>query len=147
MSENPADTVFQHHLAADYGQLRKGIDPEDRESDAFFMRELFLAAVHHRSEYEALLQPHLENWQWDRIALVDRVILLQAVVELLHFESIPTRVTLNEALELAKTFSTDKSNQFVNGILDATLAALKADGRIRKTGKGLLDYSKPKEQP
>lgn len=144
MSGSQPEAVFQHLLQPDFQHLRKLADPADRDSDAFFLRELFFAAVGNRPEYEKLLEPHLENWDWERIALVDRVILLLAVVEFIHFESIPTRVTLNEALELAKTFSTEKSNVFVNGILDAVLVALQKDARIKKSGKGLLDFSKPR---
>jgi transcription antitermination protein NusB len=144
-SENRPEDVFAHLLKEDYDKLRAGTTLSDLDSDAYFLRELYYAAVANREDYDKLIEPHLENWDWQRVAMVDRVVLLLAIVEPIHFPAIPTRVTLNEALELAKTFSTEKSNQFVNGILDTLLVQLKAEGRIQKTGKGLLDYSKAKD--
>ncbi|MDX2064055.1 MAG: transcription antitermination factor NusB [Bacteroidia bacterium] len=142
-SGNAPEEVYQQLLATDFGTLSRELPATDPESDAYFLRELFFACVRNRAAYEALLTPHLQNWEWSRVATVDRVILVQSVAELLTFAAIPPRVTLNEALELAKTFSTDKSNVFVNGILDATLAELRQNGQLQKTGKGLIDTRKP----
>ncbi len=64
-----------------------------------------------------------------------------ALCEFLYFEDIPTKVTINEAIELVKKFSTAKSGQFVNGILDASLYDLKSDDKIKKTGRGLIEKS------
>jgi N utilization substance protein B len=73
--------------------------------------------------------------------MVDRMVLQMALCELLFFENIPTKVSINEAIELVKKFSTAKSGKFVNGILDASLNELNSNGKIKKTGRGLIDKS------
>jgi N utilization substance protein B len=80
----------------------------------------------------------LRNWDFTRLAVIDKIILRMAVIELLYFKDIPPEVSLNEAIELAKKFSTEKSDKFINGILDAIVAELKNEGRIKKSGRGLV---------
>ncbi len=80
----------------------------------------------------------LRNWDFTRLAVVDKIILRMAVIEILYFSDIPPEVSLNEAIELAKKFSTDKSDKFINGILDAIVGELKREGRIKKSGRGLV---------
>lgn len=106
-----------------------------------FAEKLFLHALDARGEADVLIARHVENWELDRLALTDRLVLLMAIAELLYFEDIPPKVTLNEALEVAKTFSTDKSGAFVNGVLDAVLRELQETGRLKKTGRGLVESS------
>lgn len=93
------------------------------ESDAFF-ENLVLGAVEHQSEIDRLISKHLVNWKLDRIANVDRAILRTAVYELLYLEDIPANVTINEAIELAKSFGDDKSGKFINGILSSIQSEL-----------------------
>ena len=106
-----------------------------------FAEKLFLRALDVREEADALLQSHVRNWELSRLALPDRLVVRLAVAELLYFEDIPPKVTLNEALELAKAFSTEKSGAFVNGVLDAIYRALREAGRIMKSGRGLVDVN------
>ncbi len=80
----------------------------------------------------------LHNWDFTRLAVVDKIILRMAVIELLYFNDIPPEVSLNEAIELAKKFSTEKSDKFINGILDSIVTELKREGRIKKSGRGLV---------
>lgn len=103
-----------------------------------FAEALFIRALDVRDEADALIGRHAKNWDVGRLALMDRLVLRLAVAELLHFEDIPPKVTLNEALELAKAFSTEKSASFVNGVLDAVLRELREEGRLRKSGRGLV---------
>ena len=112
--------------------------------DKLFTENLFRKAIRLQEECERLITSKIENWELDRIALMDRLILRLGIVELLEFEDIPPRVTVNEAIELAKNFSTAKSGKFVNGVLDAILIDLKAAGRIQKKGRGLIDMSSTK---
>ena len=86
-----------------------------------------------------LIKPVLKNWDAERVAVLDMVLLKMALGELLEFPQIPPKVTLNEYVELAKTYSTDKSKEFVNGVLDALLRSLRAEGRIVKEGRGLVE--------
>ena len=80
-----------------------------------------------------------QNWEPDRIAMMDTLLMKLALAEFLHFPSVPVKVTINEYLEISKEFSTPKSNSFINGILDKILAELKADNKIKKTGRGLIE--------
>lgn len=110
---------------------------EDKEGIAFATK-LFLRTLDTTDETNALLEKYTRNWDVSRIALVDRIVLKIAMVELMYFPDIPPKVTINEAIEVAKRYSTEKSGKFVNGILDAILADLKAEGKLKKTGRGLI---------
>ena len=88
-------------------------------------------------ELEALINPVLENWDSERVALIDMILIKMGVVEMTNFKTIPAKVTLNEYVELSKTYSTDKSKEFVNGVLDKLLKQLDSEGKIVKEGRGL----------
>lgn len=100
-----------------------------------FARTLVQRTVEHRSELDTLLSKFTDNWSLDRMASIDRSILRYAVCELVHFRDIPINVTINEAIELARKYSTDRSCEFVNGVLDKISRELKPekdDPRARK---------------
>ncbi len=86
-----------------------------------------------------VIEPTLKNWDADRVAIIDMILLKMALSELTTFPSIPTKVTLNEFVEIAKTYSTDKSKDFINGILDRLMKQLANEGKIKKEGRGLQD--------
>ncbi len=108
---------------------------EDRE----FAKKLFrLASIKHQ-EYSELIQKNIKNWDVDRIAQIDLIVMEMAVTEILHFQSIPVKVSFNEYIELVKFYSTDKSSYFINGVLDKIIHQLKEDGKIIKAGRGLKE--------
>jgi len=109
------------------------------EDDSEYVQELFRLTIKEDSYLEELLKKRLQNWDIDRVALTDRILLKMALAEMLYFPSIPTKVTINEFIEISKTFSTPKSKKFVNGILDGLSLDLKDKGLIKKSGRGLLD--------
>lgn len=112
------------------------------DHDSFrFAEKLFLVTVDHAEEYDELIDDHINNWEVHRLAIIDKLILRMAISELLLFEDIPTKVSINEAIELAKRYSTRKSGNFVNGILDAALTHLKEEDKINKKGRGLIEES------
>jgi len=84
-----------------------------------------------------LIRPKLVNWEAERVAIIDLILLRMGVCELLYFPTIPTKVTINEYIDLAKTYSTPQSGQFVNGVLDNLLKELDKEGKIRKQERGL----------
>ena len=86
-----------------------------------------------------LIEPTLKNWDVDRVAVIDMVLLKMALCELMNFPTIPTKVTLNEFVEIAKQYSTEKSKDFINGILDRLMKKLHKDGKIVKEGRGLVE--------
>ena len=103
-----------------------------------FAEQLFLRTLDMTAECDSIIEEHTRNWDLSRIALIDRLVLRMGLCEMLTFEDIPPKVSINEAIEVAKKYSTGKSGQFVNGILDAALDALTASGRLKKTGRGLV---------
>lgn len=117
----------------------------ERNPDAHaFARDLVLTTIEHAAEIDKIIRSKVTNWDFRRIALVDRLILRMGICELLYFKEIPPKVSMNEAIELAKLFSTEKSGQFVNGILDAVLDDVKQSGELAKAGRGLYDGAGPR---
>ena len=106
--------------------------------DRSFILDLFTHSVRYEEDYGKMIAEKTKNWEADRIALIDHLMMRMAICELIHFPSIPVKVTMNEYIELAKMFSTAKSNGFINGILDKIFSELQAKGRVRKQGRGLL---------
>jgi transcription antitermination factor NusB len=95
-------------------------DKKDHDEEAIiFAKTLLELAEKHLAEADDLIKTVLENWEWDRLCAMDRAILGIAVLELLYLPEVPPRVVINEAIEIAKEFSTEKSGIFVNGILDS----------------------------
>ena len=103
-----------------------------------FTKDLVRQCVHHETELTQIIEEKANNWDFDRIALIDRIILQMALAEFLYFPSIPPKVTINEYVEIAKNYSTDKSKTFVNGILDKTLKDFTEAGKIRKSARGMM---------
>jgi len=86
----------------------------------------------------SIIEPTLKNWDADRLAIIDMILLKMALAEFLYFPTIPTKVTLNEYLEVSKQYSTPKSKDFINGVLDRIMKTLEAEGKINKEGRGLI---------
>lgn len=108
---------------------------EDRE----FIVDLFQKAIRFDKTYQELINTKTTNWEPERIAMMDTLLMKMGITEFVNFPSVPVKVTLNEYLEIAKEFSTPKSNSFINGILDKILSELKADNKIKKIGRGLIE--------
>ncbi len=106
-----------------------------------FAERLFLKIVNNQDEIDEIIQAHLNNWRLGRLNAIDRLLLRIAIAEFLYYEQIPTKVSINEAIEIAKKYSTKKSGNFINGILDSALEKLNNDGRINKKGRGLIESS------
>ncbi len=109
-------------------------DEEDRQ----FAKDLYRKVVLNHSDNVVLIKQHTVNWDIERIAFIDNLILELALSEFLYFPSIPTKVSMNEYIELSKYYSTEKSRNFINGILDKALKDLKKANKILKAGRGLI---------
>ena len=109
------------------------------EEDFKFLDRLFSDVIKQNDFLEEIIQQRTKNWDVDRIALTDRVILKLALVEMMNSPSIPIKVSINEAIEISKMYSTPKSKQFINGVLDVVSNELTSSGKIRKSGRGLID--------
>lgn len=110
-------------------------DEEDRQ----FAKDLLLRTARNDEEYEAEILGNTPNWDQDRIATLDKILIKMALCEFLRFSSIPVKVTINEYLELSKEYSTPKSSIFVNGVLDRLVKKYKKDNRLNKAGRGLIE--------
>jgi len=106
--------------------------------DEQFSKDLLLKTVVNHDELRQLIENYASNWDMERIAFMDILIMQMALSEFIYFPSIPTKVSLNEYIELSKYYSTDKSRNFINGILDKALKEMKLEGKVRKTGRGLI---------
>ncbi len=108
---------------------------EDRE----FYQNLYKETIRGESQLEKLIAAKSKNWDTERIAAVDKVLMKMAITEFMQFPSIPVKVTINEYIEICKAYSTPKSKQYVNGILDVLSREMTEEGSIKKSGRGLLD--------
>lgn len=108
------------------------------EEDPAFVRTLFEKSLLHFDEYQHYIERYTANWDVERIVFMDNLILGMAMTEFIEFPSIPVKVTMDEWIEIAKYYSTPGSSTFINGVLDKVVASLTEEGRIRKTGRGLI---------
>jgi len=126
---DPVDHVIEHVL---HDLARNPVAYE-------FARNLVRETIDHQDEIDRVIREKVANWDFTRIAVLDRLILRMAICELTRFDEIPPKVSMNEAIEIAKLFSTEKSGQFVNGVLDAVFEDLRSSGHLSKAGRGLYD--------
>ena len=108
------------------------------EEDLDYAKSLLRNAIAGFERISLLLDNSMQNWDIERVALMDQIILITAIAEAENFPSIPVRVTMNEYIDIAKCYSTDSSGGFINGLLDKIISRLTEEGKIVKSGKGLL---------
>ena len=111
------------------------------ESDRQFGIELINNVNRHKNELDELIKGRVANWEMNRIALIDLILLRMGICEILYFPDIPPKVSINEQIEIAKEYSTAGSAKFINGILDAILSNEKESGKLNKKGRGLVEES------
>lgn len=138
------ETVLQILYAYEYSQDHIEKIVEDvcepfSDQTMLFVKKLVSCAVEHREVLDDLIRSRTQNWDFDRIAIIDRLLLRIGICEFLYFEDIPPKVSINEVIEISKRYSTDKSSKFINGILDSVYDDLKNAGRIKKSGRGVLE--------
>lgn len=125
---------FNEFTDSDHSLMPMYKDNEDLE----FTKKLIRQSIINHDELRELIKVHSKNWDVERIAFMDILIMQMAITEFIYFPSIPTKVSMNEYIELSKFYSTEKSKNFINGILDKTLKDLKNSGKINKVGRGLI---------
>lgn len=127
--------------------FKQGMDKEeplpdvykDRSEDRDYMLTLYRKTIVRSNEFEELVEQRATNWELERIAIMDMIILKMALAEILEFSNIPIKVSINEYIELSKIFSSSKSRVFINGILDKLIQELQSENKIQKTGRGLVN--------
>lgn len=103
-----------------------------------FITHLLKSTILSDTENEEVIETLVENWEFERIAKMDVLLLKMAITELQNFENIPTKVTINEYIDISKYYSTPKSNVFINGVLDKAVQMLSKKKKIKKSGRGLI---------
>lgn len=132
LEEEQLDEAMQWPLMYDRRQ-------EKDEADMEFARQLLRESLAHREETDELIRARLQGWEFERVALIDILLINMAVAELTNCPTIPEKVTIDEYIELSKEFSSERSRLFINGILDKLLLQLRSQGRVKKSGRGLLE--------
>jgi len=103
------------------------------------VRKLYRKVILNNDKNDAMIKPRTKNWEYDRIPMLDLILIKMALTEFEYMDEVPVKVSLNEYIELAKYFSITKSKTFVNGVLDKLIDELKDEGRINKLGRGMID--------
>lgn len=121
------------------GTPNKPIPPMFRsEDDKEFAYTLLRKTIVNNKEYTRMLTDNISNWDVDRVAYTDKIVMTLALTEIIEFTNIPQKVSFNEYIEIARLYGSDRSASFVNGVLDKIILDLKDSGRIVKTGRGLI---------
>lgn len=141
LREKVLQILYAYELSNDsldflFADLTKDLNSQDSIS---FIKALTLKTIEHTSEFDALISETSKNWDIKRIAVIDKILIRMAICEMLYYPDIPTKVSINEVIEIAKRFSTDHSDKFINGVLDAILKKLKIQNKINKKGRGLIE--------
>ncbi len=129
ISKEPVELLFESVIADTLSESKEYRD---------FAQSLVYKTLRHIDEADAIIKAHSEHWDFDRIAVIDKVLLRMGVVEFLYFDDIPPKVTINECVEIGKRFSTGHSASFLNGMLDSIYSSLTKDERVNKSGRGLV---------
>ena len=131
---------FVNEMPESFGATTK-LPPayKSEDDDKEFVIKLFEKTILHADEYKELVKTNLSNWDYDRMALMDKILIFMAITEFCEFHSIPVKVTINEYIEISKLYSTPDSRRFVNGMLDRLSTVLKEEGKLKKTGLGLIE--------
>ena len=136
--------LYAYEIAKDpIEKVKKDIlsDLQDKEKYKF-ASDLIDNVLKNVDKLDDMIKGKIENWEFERIALIDKLVLRMGLTEMLYFPEIPPKVSINESIEIAKSFCTNQSGKFVNGILDSILNDLKRDNALNKQGRGLLDLKK-----
>lgn len=112
---------------------------KDEEEDLLFMKNLLQLTIRDDDYFTQLISARTESWDTERIALVDIILMKMALCEILNFSNIPVKVSINEYIDISKDYSTPNSKGFINGVIDNIAISLRAEGKIVKTGRGLVE--------
>tara|TARA_B100001287_G_scaffold275169_1_gene282170 strand:+ start:924 stop:1832 length:909 start_codon:yes stop_codon:yes gene_type:complete len=131
-------------LKAQINNLEKGssssvvVDVFKNKEDKKFAIDLFRNTIKNSSEFDSIIERKVQNWEIDRIANMDLLFIKMALSEIVSFVEMPVKVSFNEYIEISKYYSTKNSKVFINGILDKIVSEFRSEGKIKKTGKGLV---------
>lgn len=136
--------LYAHEISKDpIDKVKKDLLPEiGEEESSDFVNQLIDLVLKNEETLDKMILEKVVNWELERMALIDKIVLRMGVTELLYFPEIPPKVSINEAIDISKDYCTRNSGKFVNGILDAILDDLKKEEKLNKSGRGLLNLKK-----
>ncbi len=141
--------LYAHEMSKDpVDKIKKDLLPEIKEEESRdFVNQLIELTLKDEEMLDKMILEKVVNWELERMALIDKILLRMGITELMNFPEIPPKVSINEAIDIAKEYCTRNSGKFVNGILDAVLDDLKKANKLNKTGRGLLNLKKKEGKP
>jgi len=114
-------------------------DVYENKDDKAFVEKLFTKTINLDAKTEKLIMDNAKNWDAERIAIIDMILMKMAIAEIVNFKQIPIKVSMNEYIDIAKSFSSPKSSQFINGIIDKVVSELQLKKKVVKVGRGLME--------
>ncbi len=139
--EKVLQVLYAYHITGD--GLTKITDTilmdVNSKNDRAFGKKLINSVIANRIELDKIIEEKVSNWEIERIAVLDKALLKMGLAEILFFEDIPPKVSINEVIDISKRFCAINSGKFINGVLDAVLSELKKTGKLKKIGRGLID--------
>ncbi len=149
--EKVLQVLYAHEVSQE--PITKVIDDvltelQTNKTDFDFAKQIIYKVIQHQDELDEIIKSKVANWEFSRIAVIDKFLLRIGICELIYFDDIPPKVTINEAIEIAKNYSTEKSGKFINGVLDAVYDQLQQENKLKKSGRGLISESTtPTQKP
>jgi transcription antitermination protein NusB len=142
------EVLYAYQIAKDHiDKVKKDLLAEITDMEKYnFASELIDGVLKNQRIIDALITEKIQNWEFGRISILDKIILRIAIAEILYFPEIPPKVSINEAIELAKLYCSDKSPTFINGVLDAVLINLRKDNKVNKKGRGLIETNRRQDE-
>jgi N utilization substance protein B len=144
-SQSAPPPTQRSEVGGGWGVVSPDAEPNDGALE--FARALTRALTQHREEINQIITEKLQRWEFSRVALIDRILIQMGIAELLYFPDIPPKASINELIEIAKDYSTEESGKFINGILHAIMTHLTDTGKIKKSGRGLMEESQNGYRP
>lgn len=143
LREKVLQILYAYEMNSDgLALLKEGMFSDiEEKNDKEFCNLLIDYTLVNKKDLDKKIGQRVDNWEMNRIALIDKILLRMGIAEILYFQDIPPKVSINEVIEISKNYSTPNSGKFINGILDAILAELKSTGKLNKTGRGLIDVT------
>ena len=138
------EVLYAHQIAKEHiDKVKKDLLTEIEDNEDFeFASNLVDAVLKHQRAFDLMIRTRIKNWDYDRVALIDKIVMRICIAEFLYFPEIPPKVSINEALEISKMYCTQKTPNFINGVLDGLLEDLKKQNKLNKSGRGLIDFNK-----
>jgi N utilization substance protein B len=142
------EVLYAYQIAKEHlDKVKKDLLADLTDLDKYtFASDLIDAVLKHQRALDLVIRTKIKNWEYERVSLLDKIIIRIGIAELMYFPEIPPKVSINEAIELAKQYCTRKSPKFINGVLDGILSDLRKENKLNKTGRGLIEFNKPEDE-